>query len=345
MRVTIKEIARELGLSHSTVSRVLNDRQSSLVSDATRDRITLAAKQMGYRPNRIAQALKGERTRLIGVLLPDGPDYFFREVLMHLRHTVEEDGFELIPFATPGDQVPASWARLLRWDLDGVLVFDYLFYLDGLNNALLEHSGYVPPMVGLFNSTSVLRDFTAIRFRGAAEALMTHLYEQGCRRIGYVGPQNSFRADEERFAAYDEFVKQQGLQPVHLPISRALTLCEAGYAAVQNHCAAEKTMPDALFCQNDEIALGVCRALHEMGLNIPQDIMVTGCDNVPYMAYLDTPLTTLDLPMREVCQTAWNTLQKRMAEPECAPMQVYLEAVPILRSSTARCRASATMAG
>lgn len=78
VRVTIKQIAEELGIFHSTVSRVLNDKQTALISEATRLRITATAQTMGYRPSRIAQALQGKGTQLIGVFVPDTEDYFFR---------------------------------------------------------------------------------------------------------------------------------------------------------------------------------------------------------------------------------------------------------------------------
>src|SRR5215216_3779054 len=80
MRITIKEIARELGLSHSNVSRVLNEKQSALVSEPTRRRIMETADRMGYRPSRLAQALQGSATRLIGLFLPAGRDHFFNQV-------------------------------------------------------------------------------------------------------------------------------------------------------------------------------------------------------------------------------------------------------------------------
>src|SRR5580704_5328443 len=147
MRVTIKNIAQELGISHSTVSRVLNDKQSNLVSEATRDRITEAAMRLGYRPSRIAQALQGKSTQLIGVLVPDSEDYFFQTVLKHLRHTLEESEYELMVFVSAPQHITAKWHRLLQWDLDGVFVFDYMFYVDGLWEALTQHTGAIPPIV------------------------------------------------------------------------------------------------------------------------------------------------------------------------------------------------------
>src|SRR2546425_1248385 len=105
------------------------------------------ATRMGYRPNRLAQALQGQTTRLIGILLPAGNDHFFREVETGLRALVEESGYELLPFVSADQQVRDSWHRLLRWDLDGVFVFDYLLYVDGLWEALVEHHGVIPPMI------------------------------------------------------------------------------------------------------------------------------------------------------------------------------------------------------
>src|SRR5579871_6126725 len=104
VRVTIKKIAQELGISHSTVSRVLNDKQSNLVSDITRERILEVAGRMGYRPSRIAQALQGKSTQLIGVFVPDTDDFFFQTVIKHLRLTLEESDYELMVFATAPHQ-------------------------------------------------------------------------------------------------------------------------------------------------------------------------------------------------------------------------------------------------
>src|SRR5580704_16188006 len=113
MRVTIKKIAQELGISHSTVSRVLNDKQSNLVSEATRERITAAAMRLGYRPSRIAQALQGRSTQLIGVFVPDTDDQFFQAVIKGLRHTLEESGYELMVFESAPNQIKSKWHRLL----------------------------------------------------------------------------------------------------------------------------------------------------------------------------------------------------------------------------------------
>src|SRR5579871_1105240 len=192
VRVTIKKIAEELGVSHSTVSRVLNDKQSNLVSDVTRERIMSAANRMGYRPSRIAQALQGKATQLIGVMVPDTDDYFFQEVIRHLRRRLEASGYELMVFPSPPDQSTRRWHRLLQWDLDGVFVFDYLFYVDGLWEALTRHKGAIPPIVGLFSNVTKLQDFVTVDFAPAMEALLEHLLGQGCRRMGYMAFSTSF---------------------------------------------------------------------------------------------------------------------------------------------------------
>src|SRR5580692_7745258 len=100
LRVTIKKIAQDLGISHSTVSRVLNDKQSTLISDATRERIMEAASRLGYRPSRIAQALQGKSTQLIGVFVPDSDDQFFQTVIKNMRQTLEESEYELMVFVS-----------------------------------------------------------------------------------------------------------------------------------------------------------------------------------------------------------------------------------------------------
>lgn len=334
MRVTIKKIAQELGISHSTVSRVLNDKQTALVSETTRERIMQAATRMGYRPSRIAQALQGKSTQLIGVFVPDTDDYFFQTVLRHLRHTLEESGYELMVFVSAPHQITAKWHRLLQWDLDGVFVFDYMFYVDGLWEALTQHTGHIPPVVGLFSNKTQLQDYVTIDFTPAMETLLEHLRKQGCRRFGYMALPTSFHPSEQRYTVFSEFVRTHGLVQSDIPaLSGAGSLMESARQGLSAWIAAGQPLPDALFCQNDEIGLGAYRALREAGVSVPDDILLAGCDDLPYMSYLETPLTSLTLPVPEVCRQGWSVLQKRLAEPEGPPMQVVLEVGLKLRAS------------
>ncbi len=336
MRVTIKEIARELGLSHSTVSRVLNDRQSAMVSEATKDRIVSAAKSMGYRPNRIAQALKGARSGLIGVFMPESQEYFFSEVLFHLRQFVEEAGYELIPFSCSPLNVEERWLKLLRWDLEGVLVFDYLLFADGLGQALLQHRGFVPPIVGLFNPSSQLEDFVALDFAPAMGQLLDHIVDGGARSIGYAAVPGSFQSAEQRYSCFQRFMIAHGLPQVRIDVVGGSTLSESARLSTADLLAAGEGLPEAIFCQNDEIALGVYKALRDAGIEIPRDVMIAGCDNVPYMAYLDTPLTTLSLPVEEACRIACMALHQRITEPEQPHVRRMMEATVVTRASTSR---------
>ncbi len=337
MRVTIKKIAEELGISHSTVSRVLNDKQSNLVSDVTRERIMTTATRMGYRPSRIAQALQGKSTQLIGVMVPDADDYFFQAVIKHLRHTLDQSGYELMVFPSAPNQITNGWHRLLQWDLDGVFVFDYMFYVDGLWEALTQHTGAIPPIVGLFSSNTQLKDYVTIDFRPALERLFQHLQDQGCRRIGYMAFPTSFAPGEQRYAVCSEFTARHGLPQCDIPVPFGhSSLMEASRQGLRSWLQQREPLPDALFCQNDEIALGAYRALREVGICVPEQVMLAGCDDLPYVRYLETPLTTLTLPIGEVCSRGWQILQNRVADPEGAALQIVLDVDLILRDSCAR---------
>jgi LacI family transcriptional regulator len=334
MRVTIKEIAKELGISHSTVSRVLNDKQSALVSESTRERIRQAATQMGYRPNRLAQALKNVQTRLIGVLLPDEESYFYQSVLTNLRAYIEQSGYELLLAVSAQEEINSNWSRLLQWELDGIFVFDYMFYTEGLRAALQQHTGYVPPIVGLFSHKTQLQDYVAVDFQAALEALLQNLFQQGCRSLGYVALPGSFDRREQRYAICQQFAQAQrlALQDIALPEEKDLR--EAAHRTLRHRIQAGYPLPDGLYCQNDDICLGAYRALVECGIPIPERVALAGCDDIPYIMYLETPLTSLALPIREVCQQGWRILQERMAKPEGPPLQITLEATLRLRAST-----------
>lgn len=335
MRVTIKQIAEELGISHSTVSRVLNDKKDTLVGDATRERVLQAAKRMGYRPSRIAQALQGKSTQLIGVFVPDSEDYFFQTVIQHLRHTLEESEYELMVFVSTPNQITQKWHRLLQWDLDGVFVFDYLFYVNGLWEALTQHSGAVPPIVGLFSSNTQLKDYVTVNFEPPLRALLEHLRAQDCRSYGYMALASSFHPSEQRYTIFSEFVREHGLAQSDIPLLPGQSsLMEAARKGLNIWMEAGHAPPDALFCQNDEIALGAYRALREAGVVVPDQVALAGCDDLPYVSYLETPLTSLSLPVQEVCRRGWSLLQTRMAESSGPPLQVVLDVDLRLRASS-----------
>lgn len=327
MRVTIKDIAQALSISHSTVSRVLNDKQTTLVSEATRHRILEAASRMGYRPSRIAQALQGKSTQLIGVLVPDEDDHFFQAMIRDLRHTLEESEYELMVFTSSPTQIAEKWQRLLQWDVDGIFVFDYMFYVDGLRKAITHHAGAVPPVVGLLSNQTELRDYVTVDFAPALTELLTQQYKQGCRQFGYLAPRASFHSSEQRYAVFSEFMRQHELTQIDIAVPHEeRTLLEAAWRGLSAWIKNGNPLPDALFCQNDELAMGAARALREAGIAVPDRVVLTGCDGLPYISYLESPFTSLSLPVRDICRQGWNILQQRIAEPDGPPLQMVLQA-------------------
>jgi DNA-binding LacI/PurR family transcriptional regulator len=166
------------------------------------------------------------------------------------------------------------------------------------------------------------------------EALLQHLLGQGCRRFGYMAFPTSFHPSEQRYAAFSEFVSTRKLQQYAIPIPYGQpSLMEAARKGMSAWLAEGQPLPDALFCQNDEIGLGAYRALCEAGISVPNQIALAGCDDLPYVSYLETPLTSLSLPVQEVCRQGWSILQQRIAEPEGSSLQVVLDVGLKLRAS------------
>jgi DNA-binding LacI/PurR family transcriptional regulator len=148
----------------------------------------------------------------------------------------------------------------------------------------------------------------------------------------------SFHPEEERFAAYTRFIERHDLAAMHIALSEGQNLCESARQAmcvvIDAQHDEQHPLPDAIFCQNDETALGAYSALRARGVSVPDRTALAGCDDIPYIRYLETPLTTLSLPVEEVCRQAWEILQRRMAEPDSPPSQVLLEATLIKRASS-----------
>jgi LacI family transcriptional regulator len=181
-----------------------------------------------------------------------------------------------------------------------------------------------------------LQDYVAVDFKDALEALLQCLHAQGCRSLGYVALPSSFHPTEQRYALCQQFARSHRLRLQEIPLPPERDLREAARRCLSRYIQSGHPLPDALYCQDDEICLGTYRALVECGIPIPDRVALAGCDDIPYISYLETPLTTLSLPVREVCQQGWRILQNRMADPAGPPLQVTLEATLQLRASTGR---------
>jgi len=306
--VTIKDVARMAKVSVASVSRALNG-HLAMAAD-TRKRILAAAKKLRYTPHSAARTLITRRTQTIGALLPDLHGEFFSELIRGIDLAARAHGLHLLVSSSHGDAREAATAlRAMQGRVDGLLLMS-----PHLDASMLRRNLHGDLPMVLMN-TALKRARCAvlnIDNYGGAYAMVQHLVDQGRRRIALIaGPQGNFDA-AERSRGYCAAMAR--LVPTIPPEVLAGDFGEeAGYHAAQQ-LLANKLRPQAIFAANDMMAVGCLRAFREAGVRVPEDIAVTGFDDIP-LARLTTPaLTTVRVRIVDFGTRALNRLALMMED-------------------------------
>jgi LacI family transcriptional regulator len=301
MPVTIRDIAREVNLSHTTVSRVLNRREAINIPEVTRERVLAVARELGYRPNLNARALVTGRTNLVALQLYRLDSPFAMEVARSFQALAWRDGYEVLVHEFDGSDTH------LRAVVDGVLLLDRIPATDAAST-LPDPTPQVA--LGAFHTDAF--DSVAVDLELASREAMELFLASGRKRVAFLGRRDDIveRLDG-RIAAY-----RSAMAAAQLPEERIDTPENTrahGRTSLLAH-ADTHGFPDAIFCENDELAVGCYRALRERGLTVPGDVAVIGCDGIDEVGYLSPELTTIVQPTAELCQVAWTFLKNRMLD-------------------------------
>ncbi len=294
--VTIRDVAREAGVSVATVSRVLND--SGPVREATRERVLGVATSLRYVPNQAARSLITRETLTIGVLLPDLYGEFFSEVIRGIDLGVQRERYHLLLSGSHDDWEEISAAlRAMHRRVDGLVIMS-----PDLDAAAVQSTVPSDLPVVLLNCAASGRDIPAINIdnRGGARAMVEHLLSLGRRRIAFVcGPARNHDA-AERLAGYREALAAAGLASQARELPGDFNEL-GGYRALRELLeAGEGPGVDAVFAANDSMAVGVLSALREAGVRVPEEVGVAGFDDIPIARYLSPPLTSVHVPIAEL---------------------------------------------
>lgn len=287
------DVGRLAGVSHQTVSRVING--SRHVRPSTRARVLEAMSELGYRPNPIARALVTGRSRTLGVVSFDTTLYGPASTLFGIERAAHEAGYFIVIASLQAlDRISVGEAidRLRLQAVEGILVI----VSDAEAAEALVAVRPDLPVVAVDGGPIPGVPVVAVDQLAGATAATRHLLELGHRTVWHVGgPPASIEA-QLREQAWRETLTAAGiLPPVPLPGDwSARSGYEAGHQLASEHDAT------AVFVANDQMALGLLRALHEAGLQIPQDVSVVGFDDIPEAAYFLPPLTTVRQDFGEV---------------------------------------------
>lgn len=329
MRTTIRDIARNLELSHSTVSKVLNRRTDAFISDTTRERVEKEAKRLGYRPNHAARALATGKTGLIGLGIGDFFHSYNISVMHHVDNHLRNRGYQML---LQRFREPENVTRLMDWPMDGLITLDYPDHV----NALLKAAPKPLPIVSMGTYSAEMADHVALDLFVGAQQAMRHLTAQGYTRILYVVNMWGSRVGEPRRDAYFEAMSHSGFEPEYLILESPSR--EVAYKTLQdflvNRPFERRKEKTALFCLNDEIAIGCYRALLESGLRIPQDIGLIGCDDSDDVQYLECPLSSISYSISHLCDTALDFLEARIENPSLGRQKAVVTSQFVARKST-----------
>ena len=282
------DVAERAGVSHQTVSRVLNDFAG--IRPETRERVLAAIADLGYRPNKAARALVTSRSRAIGVLVPATTDFGPTSSLHAIERAVRQAGYQPLVTSTPleADAVRESLEFLLDQSIEAlVAIAPYRVVLDRVRDLDL-------PVVTLQTGAAA----AGIDQAAGARLAVRHLVELGHRTIQQLSGPDDFLEAAVRRRAVDHELTAQGLAV--LPALTGDWSADSGYAAGTSLDPAAT----AVVCGNDQMALGLIHALADAGRRVPQDVSVVGFDDIPESAHSLPPLTTIHQDFEEVGRRA-----------------------------------------
>lgn len=304
--VGIKDVAAEAGVSVTTVSHVLNDVAYARVGAETRERVQEAAHRLGYGPNRLAQALRTQRSGMIGFISEEiATTPHAGRIILGSEETAKRRGYNILIINSTStgteDAREGNVAALLDRQVDGILYatmyhrrFSVPKNLAGLP-AVLVDSEDVDHSI-----SSVIPDE-----EGGARAAVQTLINAGHTRIGMLNNTDDVPATHSRLRAFKETLADAGLEFHSQLVQSELSEVPGGYQAALRLLQPEDR-PTAVFCYNDRMAMGLYRAASELGLSIPEELSVVGFDNQELIAEnLHPALTTVALPHYEM--GAWAT--------------------------------------
>ncbi len=329
---TVQDVARLAGVSVGTVSHVLSN--TRYVSPETRERVEWAIAQLGFRPNRVAQALISQRTKTVGMILPDVANPFFSELLRGVEDVLGAADYAVVFGNSDNDSVKErryiSTFRERRVDgMIAVIAAD----TDAEEMCAL---GEEVPMVILdrlipgWTGDSVVGDN-----RAGMALVVEHLLSLGHRRIALVNGDPRLSSARERGEAFKAAMLSRGVQPV--AITEGLFTLQSGYEQTARLLSMHPR-PTAICTGNDLLALGALSAIMDAGLKVPQDLSLVGYDDIAYARLAYPPLTTVRQPARDMGATAARLILDRLTGVhgvDRRPVQMVLKTELVVRQSTA----------
>lgn len=335
MRVTIKDIARETGLSISTVSFILNNKGDRFPLE-TRKLVFDAANTLNYRPNQLAIGLLTKKTSTLGLIIPDISNLFFSELTKGIEDRSRQSSYNVI-LCNSNDKYSLEKQcinTLADRSVDGIIMVmsaETSGSKSGKCLSLLRSLGIPAILVDCFNEVEDFSTTAIDNYEGASLATR-YLLDLGHRRIACITGPLGIATNKERLNGYSEILKQNNIELDPSLIYEGDFRYQSGYKGAARLL---EQKPTALFCHNDMMAYGAARALKDKGYRIPGDISLMGFDDIFFSQYLDVPLSTIMQPVYEmgVCSAAM--LLEEILDNNKPKQKIMFTPQLVIRQSTA----------
>jgi LacI family transcriptional regulator, repressor for deo operon, udp, cdd, tsx, nupC, and nupG len=325
---SIREVARIAGVSVATVSRALSSPEK--VSRESIKKVQAAIQKVNYRPNMLARNFRSTRAYSIVVLVPDITNPFYSLVIRGIEDQAQQKGYAVLLGDTRDSASrEQEYIKLVETRLsDGVIQFRP--YSAATLTEQQKHLAYVSAC-GCESTPGVSVRIDNV---GAAEMMVDHLLSLGHRRIGVISGLKENPHSQDRLDGYKRSLAKAGIPFDEKLIAEGDFTMWSGLNAAHYFCKMSQR-PTAIFCMNDEMAIGGIQTLKSYGISVPDDMSVTGFDDIPYARYWDPALTTIAQPAKEIGKTAIDTLLQLIEGKTLSQREFILPYEFVTRNSTA----------
>ncbi len=322
----LEQVARRARVSTATVSRVLNN--AGLVKGTTRARVLKAVEELRYSPNLHARSLAGGKSRNIGVIVSNIENPFFLDIYKAVEAGAHSAGYELVMANTDysSERLVTSVRLMIGRRVAGLAAI-----VSEMDSHLIEElTGNRIPVV-FYDVGRPVRNITNIRvnYRRGMQKVISYLYSLGHRRMGFVGHHSTLAPIDERAKVLLEATARY--PDLRVQTAADADSLEGGRLAARTLLSADPR-PTAIVCVNDLMAVGALRELRDRGLRVPEDVSITGFDNVKLAQFCDPPLTTVHIPRDEIGRTICECLMND--EKALRAHEFVIDPELVLREST-----------
>ena len=327
-KVTSAEVALRAGVSRSAVSRVFTPGASA--SAKTTQKVELAAKELGYRPNILARAMVSGQSRIIGLVVAYLNNQFYPEILEKLSNALRERGYHVLVFMTSRTEgnIDNVVDEILDYQVDGIVAASV-----ALSSDLSARCMAAGVPIVLFNrkqDDEVMSAVTTDNRDGGSKVAKLFL-AAGHNKIGYIAGWEGASTQRDREAGFTETLSAAGVS-LHAREVGNFVMEEAKSATLRMFT---KDPPEAVFVANDHMAIAVMDTLrYELKLRIPQDVSVVGYDDAPAASWPAYNLTTVRQPANQMVDETIDILLSKIKNPDIEPRRVEIRGPLIIRSST-----------